>query len=413
MAIHPNIGPHAGVAGDRTGIGDHMAALDADGIPFSVKSVNDVGLAIEAARYAVSSGVPHNIILRFTNPGGRHDDHPDLSLPPDLAAREIADAVLRSLASDPDIRDYRRYIRIQPTNEISTKDNDPSWIGWYLYHLGVILNEAGWACALGGFNAGQPEPEDWETEGMAALLTYVSANPQNTISVHEAKIDSDGDRNGSLTIDDHPEAFVPHTIGRFQYLLDACDNLGIRRVGIDIDEWAWSYNDIPDRDTVMRDLRWLGDFLSSFPEVRGVYLWNFAGGEQWGNLPHEINYLINPADGAPLTAFILETEYPDPDPRPEPDPDPSPCRGTPREQYHRVYQLCHDSLTLDQARRVFQAGIKDRRTTGFSWDDAGIGDLDRRTVIAVGFPQEEQEETLDWFAEHYLGADLDFREAPD
>ena len=51
----PVIGFHAGVGGNRTGIGDYFAALDAAGIPFVVKSVNDGGLAAEAAASTSSS----------------------------------------------------------------------------------------------------------------------------------------------------------------------------------------------------------------------------------------------------------------------------------------------------------------------------------------------------------------------
>ena len=45
-----------------------------------------------------------------------------------------------------------------------------------------------------------------------------------------------------------------------------------------------------------------------------------------------------------------------------------------------------------------------RRTVGFSADDAGIGDLDDRRVIAVNPHHWLHELTADWFETHYPGS---------
>jgi GH25 family lysozyme M1 (1,4-beta-N-acetylmuramidase) len=80
------IGWHAGVGGNRNNIGQYMSRLDAAGIPFCVKSVNDGGLVEEAAGIARSSGVKHSIIFRLTNPGGAPHDKPDFNKTPEAAA---------------------------------------------------------------------------------------------------------------------------------------------------------------------------------------------------------------------------------------------------------------------------------------------------------------------------------------
>lgn len=48
-----------------------------------------------------------------------------------------------------------------------------------------------------------------------------------------------------------------------------------------------------------------------------------------------------------------------------------------------------------------RGGFDSRRTVGFSADDAGIGDLEDRRVIAVNPHHWPTELTADWFEEHY------------
>jgi len=63
---------------------------------------------------------------------------------------------------------------------------------------------------------------------------------------------------------------------------------------------------------------------------------------------------------------------------------PTPPRGLPREQYARTYVLLPPLAGADWARAVLEATWDLKRwTLGGSADDAGIGDLDYRRVIAV------------------------------
>lgn len=89
------------------------------------------------------------------------------------------------------------------------------------------------------------------------------------------------------------------------------------------------------------------------------------------------------------------------------------CPGTPRVQYNRVYQVIHTSVRDDIAVEIFRQGLAQRRTTGWSYDDAGIGDLDNRTVEIVGAPDDEQQLFRDWYAQYYPGVTVQFRDAPE
>jgi hypothetical protein len=76
--------------------------------------------------------------------------------------------------------------------------------------------------------------------------------------------------------------------------------------------------------------------------------------------------------------------------------------GQPREQYARTYVLLPPDAGEDWAAAAVKGGWKFRFTIGGSADDAGIGDLERRRVVAVN-PQKWTDDLAAFFAEHYPG----------
>lgn len=90
---------------------------------------------------------------------------------------------------------------------------------------------------------------------------------------------------------------------------------------------------------------------------------------------------------------------PDPDPDPEPD-----CPGTPRVQYDRVYLLIPPGYGKEWPLAATEATWDDHRyTVGGSADDAGIGALENRKVIAVN-PHEWSGDLQAWMETYYPGA---------
>jgi hypothetical protein len=88
---------------------------------------------------------------------------------------------------------------------------------------------------------------------------------------------------------------------------------------------------------------------------------------------------------------------------PEPEPEPEPTRGQPREQYERTYVLLPPGASEELALAVVDATWDDHRYTfGGSADDAGIGDLDTRRVIAIN-PEGWPGDLRAFFEEHYPG----------
>jgi hypothetical protein len=86
-------------------------------------------------------------------------------------------------------------------------------------------------------------------------------------------------------------------------------------------------------------------------------------------------------------------------------------RGQPRVQYERTYVLLPPDADARWAKAVI-AGAWDRRrfTIGGSADDAGIGDLDARRVIAVN-PGDWTDELEPFFDRYYPGVEYAVVEA--
>lgn len=83
------------------------------------------------------------------------------------------------------------------------------------------------------------------------------------------------------------------------------------------------------------------------------------------------------------------------------------ARGLPRTQYHRVYFLLPPTAGKEWIQAVLDSGIwlKNRWTIGYSADDAGIGDLGQRTVIALN-PPAWPDPIIPWLQMWYPGVQV-------
>jgi len=86
-------------------------------------------------------------------------------------------------------------------------------------------------------------------------------------------------------------------------------------------------------------------------------------------------------------------------------------RGAPRVQYQREYWVIDSRATQAQVEAIADLGYAARRTIGFSYDDAGIGDLNVRKVVVWG-TEFDRTVLLNWYAQHYGGVSVEFRSIP-
>lgn len=61
---------------------------------------------------------------------------------------------------------------------------------------------------------------------------------------------------------------------------------------------------------------------------------------------------------------------------------------------------------------VAAKAFAEKRTIGFSYDDAGIGALENKTAVLYGIPLSERQIFVDWYAEHYPCVSVVFRSLP-
>lgn len=95
----------------------------------------------------------------------------------------------------------------------------------------------------------------------------------------------------------------------------------------------------------------------------------------------------------------------------EPPTEPTDCQGLPRTQYPRVYVLLAPSVkTSDWGKAVIDSTLSERMTVGYSADDAGIGELVDKSVIAVN-PTSWGGDIEAFFNDYYPGTKVYILEA--
>ncbi|MCA9938393.1 MAG: M23 family metallopeptidase [Anaerolineales bacterium] len=375
-------GFHAGAGGNRQGIGDYFQQLDTAGRPAVLKSVDDYGVCRELAALRQQSGVPHVIVFRRS--GGAFE-LPNYNLSPAQAAAEHWQRIVDALPPEFVANNDKEHVWLEVINE--PDKNRADWIGQFMTAIAQLALANGYKVAGPGWSTGEPEPTDWQTPGWQAYLQLCAQHPdQVAVALHEYSLDAGNilAGNGSL-------------IGRFQQLFDVCDQANIARPCVLITEWGWVYNHVPTPELAMAHLKEAAKIYQPHPQVLGAAIWYLGHG--YSDIANKAQKLI-----APLTGYALSDRWD--------DVPPAVCSGQPRLQYARTYQILHDSLTPAQARAVFQASLGDKRTVGWSFDDAGIGDLDDRRVEIFGAPQADWQEIVDWYETHYPGVTVTFRPVP-
>lgn len=370
----------AGAGGNPSGIGNYVTLLDAAGIP-AVVLCNDGTVGIGDALQK-TSGVKHVMAFRVVRDGSEYYSVPEYHRTP-LEAALIHWSKIRPYFP-PEIVQHKDKVWILPINEVDHER--ASWLGYFGVELAKIAKAEGFKVSMFAFNSGEPEYFDWFTPGMVEYLTYCHNNREQAgICLHEYSFD----------VNDIEYGF-PYLIGRFQFLHDACDELGLSYPYIIFGEWGWTLDNVPSPEVAIEHIDKIAAVYAQYPNILGAGIWYLG---PYLGIAEKAQKLIDP-----VTTFTLVKRY-------EVD-DMADCRGKPREQYKREFWLVNTGLSLEEKMRINELAIPGGKTVGYSADDAGIGDLDSRHVVLWGFPTDVHQSYKNFFAQYYPGVTYEFKEAP-
>lgn len=278
------VGFHTGYAGNTEGLDEWMETLDAAGVPFFLKSVQDPQYLIQAQELVRTSGVTHTLVFRYSGPDY---DVPNYDLPPEEAALhhwERHKAVFPE-ELDPDL------VWIETVNEVDK--NRAEWLGHFALETARLALEDGYRWAAFGWSSGEPEPEHWQTPSMLEFLRLAAEHPDRlAVALHEYSYTRDGAGNG-----------YPFLVGRFQHLFEICDLYGIRRPTVLITEWGWEYQDVPAVDQALEDIQWASWLYAAYPEVKGAAIWYLGHG--YGDIADQAQLLIEPLRDYNLSNYFV------------------------------------------------------------------------------------------------------------
>jgi hypothetical protein len=178
--------------------------------------------------------------------------------------------------------------------------------------------------------------------------------------------------------------------------------------------WKKHDNESDKDDYYVRQLIWYDKELQKDDYVAGATIFTWGSfGNPWAKFDVAgtavADKLIEYAKTDPAKPFVpgkITTRPPEPPTIEPPEQvEPSVSRGLPREQYTRTYVLLPPNADAAWARAAVEGmWDKARFTVGNSADDAGIGDLDVRRVLAVN-PQAwpGPQSLADFYKQYYPG----------
>ena len=171
----------------------------------------------------------------------------------------------------------------------------------------------------------------------------------------------------------------------------------------------------PGEQTFLNDFCWYDSELMKDPYVVGAAIFtlgNWASTNFQTALPALADYIATTPTPPPLPKQPLAAPYVFG--QPPIYAQQSPARGLPRDQCQRIYVLLPnepltaegDARSTQWAQAVVEGGLlaHHRLTLGFSADDAGIGDLDRRHILAIN-PETWPGSLVDFYNTYYAGVD--------
>lgn len=285
---HPQIGFHAGVGGNRNGIGAYMQQLDAAGLPFVICSVGDGGLVAEACAYR---NADHVVIYRQNHDAaGRELDYPQgVAEKYTESAESYAIRLAVTMEAVPEVNANRDRVWIGVLNECD--QNQSEWLSEFCLNVAALMNQWGWRVVVLNWALGNPDLPAYDGPQHLALLRYCALNRDMcAYGLHEYSL-------GDTLMREYP-----WLCGRWRLVAEACARHGIGQPRFMVKEFGWHESSAaPEPGAAMADLH---HFLTQdgSPHVARA-LWCL---QYWhGDVVNSIQRLIEP-----VTQFVMQNQFP-------------------------------------------------------------------------------------------------------
>jgi len=337
------------------------------------------------------------------------------------AARQFVQDQLLAYQSNPHIVYWEGH-----NEPVWTDEEGMRWYAQFEVERMQLMANLGLKCVLGNFATGAPDLALWPAF-LPAL--QVARQYQALLGLHEYSWPWMWWMTGKHQLDPHEDQgdegwttllyrkayrqhLIPNGLGNVPLVITECGidpGVSPKPTGLDGGAWRllgdlWARHDNePDKaDYYFRQLVWYDEELQKDDYVVGATIFT------WGNFGPP--WLYFDVAGTEVVAKLIEYtqanpaqpfEYPG-----EEEEEDKP-RGQPRVQYERTYVLLPPSADTAWMRAVVESTWDQRRyTIGGSADDAGVGDLDVRRVIAIN-PQEWQgDQSLEeFYVQYYPGVE--------
>lgn len=381
-------------------VGQFAEDMAAAGAAFSVvKAVDDLEWLNGVKQVSPETITLARLTSRWEGCGNVERPTTDL----DEMADQLLEVILDKLAARATLREVVDYW------EICNEPDPPGADGYRRLSLLMIkcmerAEAEGLSLAIFALNSGTPE---WD-EMVAMVDTGVFARARqggHILALHEGVFWHDRPIDflwenpipGGPTV---PGAGALHF--RYRYLYHLLKERG-EVVPLVVTEWYGGHyaqhGTTPEQ--VVDQVRWCDEKYREDYYFLGFCPFTLGPVGQWGEADYEFAY---PA----LVEYAVSIrEEPNAGPAPdeeEPEEEPDEAgRGAPREQYKRIYVLLPPDADSSWTLAVVRGTWDSRRfTVGGSADDAGIGDLDSRIVIAVN-PSHWERSLEEFFETYYSG----------
>jgi hypothetical protein len=338
------------------------------------------------------------------------------------AAQQFVQDQLPTYQSNPHIEYWEGH-----NEPVWTDEEGMAWYAQFEVERMQLMADLGLKCVLGNFATGTPDLTLWpaflpalqvvrQYQALLGLHEYSWPWMWWMTGQYQLNPDEDQGDEGWTTLryrKIYRQHLIPNELGDVPLVITECGvDPGVspkppgltggawRLLG---DLWAQQNNEPNKADYYFRQLVWYDEELQKDDYVVGATVFT------WGNFGPPWLY-FDVAGTEVATKLIAYTQanpaepfvYPGFEEEEEEKP-----RGYPRVQYERTYVLLPPNADAAWAQAVVESTWDQHRyTIGGSADDAGVGDLDVRRVIAIN-PQEWQgDQSLEeFYAQHYPGVE--------